>query len=319
LSCAITRLLLGLASMVALAANASDQSKGPQAMAIKAPLAQKSLLLDVAAREGRLVTVGERGHILVSQDAGGSWAQAEVPTQALLTGVWMHDAKLGWAVGHDEVILRTRDGGLKWEKVHNSPDSEKPLLDVWFADARSGLALGAYGRLLATEDGGDTWQPRPVRGEDDFHLNQIAAAGDGTLYLAAEAGHLYRSDDRGRTWKPLLSPYKGSFFGVLPLSDGSLLAFGLRGNLFRSTDRGATWQKVETGTDATLTSGLELGPGRLVLGGMAGTLLWSEDGGRTLRKQELPDRKAIVALSRGDDRHLLLYGEGGTRKVEISR
>jgi photosystem II stability/assembly factor-like uncharacterized protein len=52
---------------------------------------------------------------------------------------------------------------------------------------------------------------------------------------------------------------------------------------------------------------------------MAGTLLWSEDGGRTVRKQELPDRKAIVALARADERTLLLFGEGGIRKAEIKR
>ncbi len=305
--------------MAVLAANAGGPGKEPQEAAIKSAMAKQSLLLDVASRDGRLVAVGERGHILVSQDSGGSWVQAEVPTQALLTGVWMHDAKLGWAVGHDDIILRTRDGGMKWEKVHSNPDNEKPLLDVWFADARSGFAIGAYGRLLVTVDGGDTWQPSLVRAEDDFHLNQIAAASDGSLFLAAEAGHLYRSDDRGRDWKALVSPYKGSFFGLLPLADGSILAFGLRGNLYRSADRGGTWQKIETGTDATLTSGLELGPGRLVLGGMAGTLLWSEDGGKTVRKQEQPDRKAIVALSRGVDRTILLYGEGGVRKVEPAR
>jgi photosystem II stability/assembly factor-like uncharacterized protein len=52
---------------------------------------------------------------------------------------------------------------------------------------------------------------------------------------------------------------------------------------------------------------------------MAGTLLWSQDGGRTVRKQEQPDRRAIVALARGDERTLLLFGEGGVRKVEIPR
>lgn len=313
------RLLCGLASLAFLATGAVAPGKEPAERSVKAPLAPRSLLLDVAARDGRLVAVGERGHIMVSEDAGGSWVQAEVPTRALLTGVFMHDARLGWAVGHDEVVVRTRDGGVTWELVHSAPDNEKPLLDVWFADARRGLAIGAYGGLLDTDDGGDTWQPRRVHGEDDFHLNQIVVAGDGTLYLAAEAGHLYRSDDRGRGWKALPSPYKGSFFGLLPLSDGPLLAFGLRGHLYRSTDRGGTWEQIGTASDATLTSGLELGAGRFVVGGMAGTLLWSEDGGRTVRKQELPDRKAIVALARGDERTLLLFGEGGVRKVEIPR
>jgi len=316
------RLLCGCALVGSLGFVASatvDTATPPDGRAVKARLAPASLLLDVAARDGRLVAVGERGHILVSRDGGRSWTQADVPTRSLLTGVFMHDAQLGWAVGHDEVALRTRDGGLTWERVNYAPEKEKPLLDVWFADAQRGLAVGAYGELLATSDGGNTWEPRPVNGGDDFHLNQIAPARDGALYLAAEAGHLYRSDDGGETWQVLPSPYQGSFFGLLPLSDGSLLALGLRGHLYRSPDQGRTWAGIETGTEETLTSALELGQGRFVVGGMAGTLLWSDGGGAAVRRQELPDRKAIVALAAGDERTLLLFGEGGARRVEITR
>ena len=75
--------------------------------------------------------------------AAQSWTQAKVPTRALLTGVYLHDSQLGWAVGHDEVVLRTRDGGATWERVHYAPENERPLLDVWFADAEHGLAASA--------------------------------------------------------------------------------------------------------------------------------------------------------------------------------
>lgn len=298
------------------AAAAGQAGEAPE-HAARAPLAVSSLLLDAAVRDGLVVAVGERGHILVSADAGRSWRQAEVETRALLTGVFMHDARLGWAVGHDEVVVRTRDGGLTWQRVHNAPEHEKPLLDVWFADARTGLGVGAYGGLLATSDGGDTWTPRTVHGGDDFHLNQIAAAAAGTLFLAGEAGHLYRSDDKGATWQPLPSPYDGSFFGLLPMPDGVLLAFGLRGHLYRSPDGGRTWTPMATGTEETLTCALDLGAGRFVVGGMAGTLLWSE--GAALRKQDLPDRKAIVALAQAGPGTLLLFGEGGVRRIEIPR
>ena len=309
-----------VASLDAAATAAGDERGLPAGdRALKVPLASRSLLLDVTERDGRLVAVGERGHILVSRDGGGSWTQADVPTRSLLTGVFMHDGQLGWAVGHDHVALRTKDGGLTWERVNYAPEKEHPLLDVWFADARRGLAVGAYGELFATSDGGNTWAPRPVNGSDDFHLNQIAAARDGTLYLAAEAGRLYRSDDGGTTWQVLPSPYQGSFFGLLPLSDGSLLAFGLRGNLYRSLDGGRKWARIETGTEATLTSALELGPGRYVVAGMAGTLLWSDGASGAVRKQELPGRRAIVAMARSDDRNLVVVGEGGVHRVDIPR
>lgn len=302
-----------------LPAAAAGQAVDARERAALAPLATTALLLDAAVREGLVVAVGERGHVLISTDEGRSWRQSEVETRALLTGVVMHDARLGWAVGHDEVVVRTRDGGLTWQRVHYAPEHEKPLLDVWFADAQTGLAIGAYGGLLATSDGGDTWTPRSVHGDDDFHLNQIAAAADGTLFLAGEAGHLYRSDDRGATWQPLPSPYEGSFFGLLPRPDGSLLAFGLRGHLYRSPDGGRSWTPIASGTEETLTCAIDLGAGRFAVGGMAGTLLWGEGSDAAVRKQDLPDRKAIVALAQAAPGTLLLFGEGGVRPIEIPR
>ncbi len=302
-----------------LPAPAAGQPGEARERTARAPLAASSLLVDAAVRDGLVVAVGERGHVLISTDQGQSWRQSDVETRALLTGVHMHDARLGWAVGHDEVVVRTRDGGLTWQRVHSAPEHEKPLLDVWFADARTGLAVGAYGGLLATSDGGDTWTPRAVYGEDDLHLNQIAAASDGALYLAGEAGHLYRSGDHGTTWQPLPSPYEGSFFGLLPREDGSLLAFGLRGHLYRSPDGGRSWTPIPTGTEETLTCALDLGSGRFVVGGMAGTLLWSDATGAAVHKQDLPDRKAVVALAQAAPGTVLLFGEGGVRRVEIPR
>lgn len=314
----------GCAAALLLAAGlASPAPVGPgpplPEWAVIARLAPESLLLDVARSGERLLAVGERGHILVSSDGGASWTQAKVPTRALLTGVYLLDSQLGWAVGHDAVVLRTRDGGTTWERVHYAPEDERPLLDVWFKDAEHGLAASAYGELLATSDGGDSWQRRAIRDGDDFHLNQIVAARDGTLYVAAEAGHLYRSDDGGGSWLALPSPYEGSFFGVLPLAEGPVLAFGLRGRLFASDDRGKSWTRIETATEATLLSGLEIGPGRFVIAGMEGTLVWGEGVTGPVRTEGRPDRHAIVALAPNPGRGLLLVGEGGVRHLELPR
>lgn len=306
--------------LAAGAAPAGAQVGQPAARdrAVPAPLAVSSLLTDVAGRDGRLVAVGDRGHILFSTDAGASWTQAAVPTRALLTGVTLGDGGTGWAVGHDEVILRTADGGATWTLVRQAPETERPLLDVWFANARDGLAAGAYGSLLVTRDGGLTWETRTVVDGDDLHVNQIAAAPDGTVWLAAEAGRLYRSTNRGETWATVPSPYDGSWFGLLPRADGSLIVYGLRGHVARTTDGGATWTAVATSTDESLTCALDLGDGRFVVGGMAGTLLWGDASG-TVRRQDLPDRKAIMALAPGPPGRLLVFGEQGVQRVEIPR
>ncbi len=282
-----------------------------------APLASRSLLLDGVSVAGRMVAVGERGHILVAENPSQRWRQLKVPTQATLTGVFFHDKNRGWVVGHDAIILRTRDGGEHWEPVYDAPEDERPLLDVWFRDAENGFAIGAYGLFLVTSDGGTTWSERPLS-EDDFHLNHIARSATGRLYIAAEAGTLYRSDDEGETWISLPSPYAGSFFGTLPLEGDTLLLFGLRGHLFRSEDAGKTWVRIETGTEAMLTDGLRLDDGTLIVGGLAGTVLISHDDGQSFSLRQQSDRKGLTAVLQGDDGPVIQVGEVGVKPLPPS-
>ncbi len=303
-----------------------------QVAAVDARLALESLLSDGTVAGPRLVVVGERGHALYSTNDGETWTQAQVPVQALLTAVHMHDEKTGWAVGHDAAILRTRDGGETWQLVHYAPELHLPLLDVWFRDEKAGIAVGAFGFFLATADGGDTWicrngcldgnggnepeAPPLLRAEgsefeDDFHLNDIAPAGVGRLYLAGEAGALYRSDDGGETWLVLPSPYHGSWFGALATGPDTVLAAGLRGRLFRSEDAGQNWTQIETGTNATLTDLVQVAPDLMLVTGLAGALLVSRDQGRTVHSRPLPSRQGISTALATSGGSVLLVGESG--------
>ncbi len=321
--------LAALAALLLLApALTAQEDAGGVELALVKPLAARSLLLDAVAADGRMVAVGARGHVLISDDGGDTWRQSpSVPTRATLTAVFFHDRDLGWAVGHDAVILRTRDGGENWELLHSAPEEERPFLDVWFADADHGFAIGAYGFFFATADGGDTWEDRLITPVDesgevdpydlggDFHLNHIARDSSGRLFIAAEAGTIYRSDDGGENWRTLPSPYEGSFFGSLPLAGDSLLLFGLRGNLFRSDDAGESWQAIDTGTVAILNHGLERSDGTVVVAGTAGALLVSNDGGLSFRLAPRPDRQALAAALETGGGDLILIGEFGVSKL----
>jgi photosystem II stability/assembly factor-like uncharacterized protein len=285
--------------------------------AIMEAMASRALALDAFAIDGKLVAVGERGHILISTDNGATWQQAQVPTRAMLTGVGFYDENLGWAVGHDSVILRTTDGGTTWEIVNWAPEEEAPFFDVWFEDSENGVAIGAYGAYYVTSDGGSTWDFLLV-GDGDWHLHKIARATDGPLYIAAEAGFAYRSDDDGETWEELPSPYEGSYFGVLPLEGDSVLFFGLRGHLFRSEDAGETWEAIETGTFAMLTDGLQLEDGTVIVTGLGGTILISHDGGRSFELHQQANRRGISSIVDAGGGSLLLVGEFGVRMVTLA-
>ena len=272
------------------------------------------LLLDATQAGQRFITVGERGHILLSDDAGSTWQQAQSPTQATLTSVYFHDAQIGWAVGHDSVILKTTNGGKVWRQVYSAPEQQKPLLKVWFSNARNGYAIGAYGLYLHTQDGGVAWQPQKVM-DADLHLNALAALSEGQLLIAGEAGLLLRSLDHGQTWQRLASPYKGSFFGLLATADNGVLAYGLRGNVFRSTDAGETWEAIPTGSQATLMAGTVLADSRILLAGQNGTALVSHNRGKTFALQKHLRQKHVAAIL-ADGNHALLFGDTGVARFE---
>ncbi|TAK51233.1 MAG: hypothetical protein EPO25_17255 [Gammaproteobacteria bacterium] len=306
---------------------------------IIAPLAARSLLLDLARAGDRIFAVGERGHVLYSTDAGASWTQVQVPGSANLNAVHFADARHGCAVGHAGIILCTWDGGERWERAHFTPEDGQPLLDVWLADEKRGVAVGAYGTVLTTIDGGHNWasmvfEPAPLPGAElppvaedeldagvdlglEFHLNALAGGPGGALYLGAEAGRIFRSDDAGASWRELPSPYEGSFHGILPLDGEALLAFGLRGHLFRSDDGGTNWVQLATGTVALLTAGARLDPATVVISGMTGVLLISRDGGHSFALTQQDNRKAISAVLAGADGALIVAGESGVRRLPL--
>jgi photosystem II stability/assembly factor-like uncharacterized protein len=327
-------------------ATADQAATEPVRAAQPARLAARGLLIAIAAAGRRLVAVGDRGIIVLSDDRGASWRQADyVPTQALLTGVCFLDAQQGVAVGHDEVILTTADAGAHWQRTHYAPEAQRPLLDVWCGTGGQAIAVGAYSAYFTSADGGASWRavkfnpaspaarsgshapaaPPPTAADaadeqgagGGYHLNRIVGGGRGRLYIAAEAGHLYASDDQGASWRTLASPYEGSFFGVLPLADGALLAFGLRGHLYRSADAGASWHAIETSTVAMLTAAA-FGPDTIAVVGLSGVVLVSRDGGRSFALQQQADRSGLSGVSPAGEARLAAVGEGGARLIVLA-
>jgi photosystem II stability/assembly factor-like uncharacterized protein len=89
--------------------------------AASSALAARSLINGVARAGHRIVGVGQRGHIVFSDDGGKRWTQARVPVSADLVAVSFPSARQGWAVGHDGVVLHTSDAGATWVRQAACP------------------------------------------------------------------------------------------------------------------------------------------------------------------------------------------------------
>ncbi|MDP2713261.1 YCF48-related protein [Rheinheimera sp.] len=326
-------------SAASFLARAAD-SVQPDA-AYQMPLAGAALLTDIVSVQERLVVVGERGHILFSDDAL-NWTQAQVPVQSNLTSVFFINKQRGWAVGHDATILLTEDGGASWQIQHFAPETDKPLFDIYFANAQQGIAVGAYGMFLRTEDGGNSWQPHfhaellldedreyldelketdpdSYQSESEAllpHFNRLFADGN-VLYMVGEAGFVAKSTDMGANWQRLEEFYNGSLFDLIRTPQMSLLAAGLRGHAFLSNDQGSSWQQIMLTETATLNSAFTGPRGAIYLVGNAGSLLVSRDDGATFTDYSRADGKAIVNGLVWREQ-LLLVTEAGIKTINLS-
>lgn len=328
-------LLVGLLTLTLAPAHAADRLSEPQARpAFSLRVPTQSVFMDVTYAGERLVAVGERGIVLLSDDGGKSWRQAKVPVGVTLTHVKFSGAKTGWIVGHYGVVLHSADAGETWVQqldgataaqlaltaaqshartspadvaaqrqlteaerlVQDGPD--KPFFDLHFFDDKYGFVIGAYNLMFMTEDGGKTWRPWLDRLDNPKSLHLYAIAGMGeTLYIAGEQGLLLRSMDSGKTFHRVATiPYAGSFFVVALQPSGQVTVAGLRGNSFRSVDKGASWKKVEGSPPISINVATVLQDGSLLLANQAGQLLVSPAMGGPLEPLRTPLLPALTAV-----------------------
>jgi photosystem II stability/assembly factor-like uncharacterized protein len=286
------------------------------------PLASKSLLLDIQEIAPKvLITVGERGHVLKSDDGGQSWRQIRVPTRVTLTGLDFIDNSRGWVVGHDSTVLYTHDGGEHWTLQYRDVDAEQPLFDVKMQSPNEGFAVGAYGLMLHTTNGGQRWNiVEPSHLEDPAfgypHFYKIAQVPNG-LMMVGEAGMIAKlSGDDPAGWLRSPIDYNGSFFSITELADGVLLVVGLRGHIYRSVDRGTTWQKIKTETvDNFYDVAFEPNNKRVAVVGADGSVLLSFDNGMHFRHYRLTERETLNAVLWTSEGKLLGVGFGGIKDL----
>ncbi len=295
----------------------------------------KALFTDIVATETGAIAVGERGHILKTSNYT-DWVQLPVPTRSLLTNVYARGGNL-WAVGHEEVILHSADGGSTWERQHANSDASGPLLDILFVDDSRGIAVGAEGKMLTTSDAGKTWIDGAITSRmtgaavtkaavdadvsglasDDIgvdetppHLNAIVQSKAG-LMIVGETGAAYSSRDGGETWSRIVFPYSGPLFGAVVLDDQSIIAYGLAGNAYITADLGSSWTKLETNTDASLFGGVAVSGGRAVLVGARGTFLTKAAQSNALKAFTFSDGGVLGGVVQRSETEFTVVGENG--------
>ncbi len=291
-------------------------------------LSPSSILMDIEKVNGRLVAVGERGHILVSEDAC-NWVQADVPVAVTLTGLCFPTNDKGWAVGHDGVVLHTEDGGKTWKKqidgkkinellfnqIKQMIQAKTELLEdrktELTEEEQEALVLELEELDLISNDAALAIEEGPTR-----PLMDVWFRNDQEGIIIGSFGMILGTRDGGRTWKPHLDRFDNvpgyHHYGITRSGDDLFIA-GEAGRLYRSEDFGQTWQRLESPYEGSFF-GIISDPsgGFVMVFGLRGHLYYTSDRGDSW--QSLNTGK-MASLSGGaflSDGTLCLVGVDGS-------
>ncbi len=226
----------------------------------KVDWAPYAILMDVAKVDGRIVVVGERGHILYSDNECEGWIQAEVPVSVTLTAVCFPTHDHGWAVGHDGVVLHTEDGGKTWKTqldgwqinklVYNQMAQMVNAKNELLADPalteeeREDLVLKADDLSYLLSDMAFTSKQGPCQPLMDLWFKN-----DREGIIIGVYGLILSTKDGGNTWQPNLDRIDnttGYHYYSIEHSGDDLFIAGEAGALYRSEDFGQSWQHLQS-------------------------------------------------------------------------
>lgn len=326
----VVALVLGLSGLcVATGSHGED--------ALLMPLASQSLLLDITRAGSRFVAVGERGHILYSDDKGESWQQASVPTRQMLTAVYFPSSLRGWAVGHDGLILMTVDGGEHWvlqrngledqvlinrrklddlEALHN--ELEQALLDTDEREDRELLQLELEDLALDLEDAQFLLE-EPVNAPpllDVYFGDELSGVAVGAFNT------LLYTLDGGLNWTlgsaNVDNPDEFHLNAVTGNGAGGYWIAGEGGVLFRAADISGEWQTLPSPYPGSWFGIAVVPRGEILLAfGLRGNAWRSVDGGQQWQRIDLGTERSLAGGVFVNGSYALLVGSVGSLWVSV--
>lgn len=209
--------------------------------------------------------------------ANAQWIKQSVDTTASFRGLSVVNEKVTWASGTGGTVIRTTDGGKKWDVIQVPDASKLDFRDIEAFDAETAYILsignGESSRIYKTTDGGKTWIEQFRNKNEKAFFDAIACWDKNNCIAMSDPIDRYylliTTIDGGKTWNELqsnslyASEGEAAFAasGTCLIINGSagvfLVSGGADSRVFRSTNKTWTWSTAETPiTKGTQGSGI---------------------------------------------------------------
>jgi photosystem II stability/assembly factor-like uncharacterized protein len=287
---------------------------------------EKTAFLDVELIGSRLIAIGERGVIAYSDDAGDTWAQAEVPISSMLTSINFADDFNGWAVGHGGVVLHSQDQGMTWQEQLNGNQINKMLMDV--AQQNLKLAQSEYQQAEDEDEKEDL-----LYGVEDAEFALSNAEFDSDIgptnpfldvwfkdlktgYAVGAYGLFLMTNDGGDSWRSVAHRLENfdryHLNSIKGIKGGVMLIVGEAGTMFSSSDQGESWETLYGPYQGSFFGLQETSvAGEVIVYGLKGNVFKSQNNGESWKKIEVPATTSITSSTMSEDGTITLTGFSG--------
>ncbi len=175
------------------------------------------------------------------------WMPVASGTGRILYGVGFRGA-LGFAVGVDGTILRSRDAGITWHQVFGGTDDY--FYDVAVLDSATVVVCGEAGVVMRSTDGGDTWRLQRTYLQGALRAIHFRGRDTGVIAGGTDVftfGHslIIGTTDGGEHWAVVDSGRVDALFAMAFSDDLHGACVAGYGGILTTADGGLTWQQRE--------------------------------------------------------------------------
>lgn len=179
-----------------------------------------------------------KGNVYYSFDGGQSWADqgALTPSGANpLRAIHFADEKIGLAVGDNDTLIKTTDGGVHWLAAVATSSGDDLLCCVCFNKNRwlvgTDGAAAATSCLFETFDGGLTYIEIVFDGYLTEHVEGMSFTNEMTGFMitntAGPVGTVQRTIDGGYSWRRMDTPANDGLLDILAIDVNEAFTCGI--------------------------------------------------------------------------------------------